>query len=444
MFAIPLIIASVLLTVRGYHLAEDSLRQSESEGKIWAVIVAGSSNWWNYRHQSDVCHLYHLLTKQHGIPRKNVITMMYNDIAFNEENPRQGEIINAVHGKDVYEGVMIDYMGSDVTPQNFLDILSGKSLNVGSGKTLKSGPKDTVLVNFVDHGAPGILGFPNDELHLANLTLVLEQMFNNNRYKQMFWYVEACYSGSMFKNLSSSMNITVHTAANEEESSYACFYDNEIGVYLGDCWSTNWMNNTEQFLPNLAQETIEQQYQIVKNETVFSHASIYGDLVYIFKEPISTFLGHSRSETKPKPASRRNISSRRTAATPDVMLEHLKEKMSRLVAVNSVEAERLDKEIRYHIQTEGKVQEILGEISDQVTASRSRDGEIVSVVYKRPQSIEYPECNRDVLSAFFSQCYKMQTHPYITKYLYRLTNLCNAFNSKIIVSAVTRMCPQKF
>lgn len=24
----------------------------------WAVIVAGSNGFWNYRHQADVCHAY--------------------------------------------------------------------------------------------------------------------------------------------------------------------------------------------------------------------------------------------------------------------------------------------------------------------------------------------------------------------------------------------------
>ena len=30
---------------------------------------------------------------------------MYDDIAFNEENPRPGVIINSPHGNDVYKGV---------------------------------------------------------------------------------------------------------------------------------------------------------------------------------------------------------------------------------------------------------------------------------------------------------------------------------------------------
>merc|ERR1719265_1428053 len=142
---------------------------TESKGEIWALLVAGSSTWYNYRHQSDVCHLYKLLTKQQGIPPQNIIVMMYNDIAYNENNETPGIIINALHGTDVYEGTMIDYMGHDVTPENFLKILKGERMPVGSRKTLRSGPDDYVFVNFVDHGDTGVLGFPHSELHLVDL-----------------------------------------------------------------------------------------------------------------------------------------------------------------------------------------------------------------------------------------------------------------------------------
>lgn len=26
--------------------------------KLYALLVAGSNTWWNYRHQADVCHAY--------------------------------------------------------------------------------------------------------------------------------------------------------------------------------------------------------------------------------------------------------------------------------------------------------------------------------------------------------------------------------------------------
>lgn len=48
----------------------------------WAVLVAGSSGYDNYRHQADVCHAYQILHKN-GIPDENIVVMMYDDIAHN-------------------------------------------------------------------------------------------------------------------------------------------------------------------------------------------------------------------------------------------------------------------------------------------------------------------------------------------------------------------------
>lgn len=54
--------------------------------------------------QADICHAYQLLRKG-GLKEENIVVFMYDDIAYNEENPRQGIIINSPHGKDVYQGV---------------------------------------------------------------------------------------------------------------------------------------------------------------------------------------------------------------------------------------------------------------------------------------------------------------------------------------------------
>ncbi len=62
----------------------------------------------------------------------------------------------------------------------------------------------------------------------------------------MVFYIEACESGSMFENLlPRNFNVYATTAANSEESSYACFFDYELLTYLGDVYSVNWMDDTE-------------------------------------------------------------------------------------------------------------------------------------------------------------------------------------------------------
>jgi legumain len=50
----------------------------------FAVLVAGSNGWDNYRHQADVCHAYQILHKN-GIPDSNIVVMMYDDLAKNIE-----------------------------------------------------------------------------------------------------------------------------------------------------------------------------------------------------------------------------------------------------------------------------------------------------------------------------------------------------------------------
>jgi legumain len=124
--------------------------------------------------------------------------MMYDDIAFNAMNPFQGKIFNqpanASSGEgplEVYAGCKIDYRGDDVTPENFLSVLMGNATATNGKKVLASGSDDRVFVNFVDHGAPGVVVFPNEQLLTAKqLTGTLEKMYEQKRYKELVFYVE--------------------------------------------------------------------------------------------------------------------------------------------------------------------------------------------------------------------------------------------------------------
>lgn len=92
----------------------------------WAVLVAGSNTWSNYRHQSDVFHAYQIL-KKNGFAPERIITFAYDDIANNIKNPFKGKVFNkpsgAAPGEDVYQGVVIDYKGANVDPAVFLHVL---------------------------------------------------------------------------------------------------------------------------------------------------------------------------------------------------------------------------------------------------------------------------------------------------------------------------------
>ncbi|GCB74161.1 hypothetical protein scyTo_0003248 [Scyliorhinus torazame] len=163
------------------------LEELENGGKHWVVLVAGSNGWYNYRHQADICHAYQIV-HQHGIPDERIIVMMYDDLAQNEENPTKDIIINQPNGKDVYKGVLKDYVQESVTPELFLAVLRGDEEAVkgkGSGKVLKSGPNDHVFVYFADHGADGILAFPNSDLQVDDLQRTINYMYKNKMYAKV-------------------------------------------------------------------------------------------------------------------------------------------------------------------------------------------------------------------------------------------------------------------
>ncbi|KAH6831131.1 gamma vacuolar processing enzyme [Perilla frutescens var. hirtella] len=264
----------------------------DSVGTRWAILLAGSNGYWNYRHQADVCHAYQVL-KRGGLKDENIVVFMYDDIAYNEENPRPGVIINSPHGEDVYNGVPKDYVGEDVTVDNFFAVLLGNKTSIkgGSGKVVDSSSNDHIFIYYSDHGGPGVLGMPTSPyLYADDLINVLKKKHSSGTYKSLVFYLEACESGSIFEGLlPEGLNIYATTAANAEESSWGTYCPGdypspppEYETCLGDLYSVAWMEDSD--VHNLRAETLRQQYQLVKKRTAGansyygSHVMQFGDL----------------------------------------------------------------------------------------------------------------------------------------------------------------------
>ncbi|MQM01040.1 hypothetical protein Taro_033788, partial [Colocasia esculenta] len=265
----------------------------QNVGTRWAVLIAGSAGYYNYRHQADVCHAYQVM-KKGGIRDENIIIFMYDDIAHHEYNPRPGVIINHPKGGDVYAGVPKDYVGDDVNVKNFFAVLLGNKSAVtgGSGKVVDSGPNDHIFVFYSDHGGPGVLGMPTyPYLYADDLVDVLKKKHASGSYSSLVFYLEACESGSIFEGLlPQGLNIYATTASNAQESSWGTYCPGESPspppeyyTCLGDLYSVSWMEDSD--IHNLRTETLKQQYDLVKERTsvhntykLGSHVMQYGDV----------------------------------------------------------------------------------------------------------------------------------------------------------------------
>ena len=260
----------------------------------WAVLVAGSNMYYNYRHQADVHHAYQIL-KNNGVPESNIILMSYDDIARSGSNPYPGQIFNKPDGENVYFQDDISYSGRDVTAEKFLAVLKGDEATAG-GPVLKSTAESKVFVYFADHGAPGFVAFPSGGyLYATALQEAIDYMETNQMYDEMVIYIEACESGSMFPSLRADQRVYAMTAANASESSWGTYCGSEamvggknVGSCLGDLFSVNWMEDTEANNPQT--ETLDTQHTNVKNTTTKSHVQVFGDLSFL-SEPIADFEG---------------------------------------------------------------------------------------------------------------------------------------------------------
>lgn len=50
---------------------------------------------------------------------------------------------------------------------------------------ISRGPHDTIFINFVDHGAEGLLSFPYDILFADQLNEAINYMHENRLYRQV-------------------------------------------------------------------------------------------------------------------------------------------------------------------------------------------------------------------------------------------------------------------
>lgn len=342
----------------------------KGNGDQFAVLIAGSRGYFNYRHHADVCHAYHTLIAR-GFPEENIITFMYDDVANDQMNPFKGKIFNkpsALGGFDVNKGCKKSYTGSEVNIENFLNVIQGFKNKV-NGPVLKSTDQDDVFINFVDHGAPGIVAFPEgDELHAEQLMSAFKIMQHKKMFKKLVFYLEACESGSMFTNLSKSgSEIYAVTASNGRESSWGTYCpptDDIIdGVHLNTClgdeFSVNWIEDTDN---EATSETLESQYLNVKAKTTKSHVLQLGDVEDIAKEQIGNFLGRKYPINK--------------------KTEHLKSKSTK-VEVDVVDSRNIPLISKFYQYLNTGTQEALNQLNDELLHRKKIDDlfkEIVTLI----------------------------------------------------------------
>lgn len=237
----------------------------------YALLVATSSGWDNYRHQADVLAIYRQL-RLHGYPDDHIVLIAEDDIAANVLNPEPGVIRVSPGGANVYDDARIDYRLSELTPSDFLSILTGEE-RPGLHEVLRSGPGDNVFVFWSGHGVPGAMSWGDDErgMTAASLRPALESMRRAGSCRKLLMMVEACYSGGVMEQCQGIPGMLFVTAANGEETSKADIFSGDMRVWMSNRFTSTFI---EQITENPAVSMRDLYYRLFLN-TVGSHVMVY-------------------------------------------------------------------------------------------------------------------------------------------------------------------------
>lgn len=287
-------------TLAGWNWKASQMQDFNDSGDItypehksnWALLMASSSGWSNYRHQADVLAIYQQL-KESGYTDDHIVLIVEDDIARNPSNPNNGVIRVTPNGDNVYEGAKIDYRTSSLRLKDIADILTGEKSDY-LPEVIEASENDNIFIFWSGHGMPGAMCWNEDYYAVTGdvLAPVFMKMHQNKCYRKLLMMVEACYSGGVLEKCEGVPGMLFITAASGNETSKADVFNSDMKI-----WMSNRFTNTfiEQIGANQSIGMRDLYYRLFIN-TVGSHVMVYNAQNYgnLYTSNISEFINFKK------------------------------------------------------------------------------------------------------------------------------------------------------
>lgn len=259
----------------------------------WALLVASSKGWSNFRHQADVLAIYQQL-KQAEYPDDHIILIAEDDIADNPSNPNPGVVQVTPGGDNMYKDVEIDYRMSSLTVKDIYSILAGcKSDRLP--KVIESSENDNIFVFWSGHGVPGAMCWneTSEGVIGEKLSASFKTMNKSRKYRKLLMMVEACFSGGVMEKCQSIPGMLFITAANSLETSKADVFNSDMKIWMSNRFTSTFI---EQIAADKAIAMRDLYYRLFIN-TVGSHVMVYNSDNFgnLYSSTMSEFINYYHS-----------------------------------------------------------------------------------------------------------------------------------------------------
>lgn len=232
----------------------------------YAVVMATSTGWDNYRHQADALDIYRMLKKA-GYPDDHIVLITEDDLARNPENPHPGVVHVLPEGENLYQGVVNDYKISQLTPEDLGNILSG-TVTERTPEVVHGSKNTNVLFFWSGHGLDnGIMAWADDSVTSGQIRSMLEGAQGN--YRKLLFVMESCYSGSVGEYCCGFPGLLTLTACSPGEKSHADVLEGT--TFLSNAFTRVFREEIEKN-PDIS---IYDLYTELARHTTASHAMMY-------------------------------------------------------------------------------------------------------------------------------------------------------------------------
>lgn len=243
-----------------------------------------------------------------GVKPENIIYMTFtrNTILGNNPYPKmlftnEGETTDGdwmQHGCHDH----IDYKEEEITPKLFLAVMKGdkekaKELTGREDpRVLETTSEDTIFTYIISDGDTGKVLIGSNQLFVDDLTDLFQYAHENHRYKSWVWFVESCYSSTLFTGLPSDLGIYAMASSDEKnEPRMGCCPPHDVvaGKGLYTCLGSYWENILFEYMEKTPSAKIGELFSYSHDEVAKGsdqNVSEFGDMT--MKElPISDFVG---------------------------------------------------------------------------------------------------------------------------------------------------------
>ena len=230
----------------------------------WAIILAASRYFYNYRHTANALSFYHTVRRM-GVPDSRIILFLAEDHACNPRNRFPGAIFNAQWRVDPKEqhsdpganlyacsvkgvgdklgdtprtSVEVDYRGEEVNLENFLRVLTGRhEPETPRNKRLLSDSQSNILIYATGHSGEEFIKFQDwEEMGAHDLADGIGQMWHQGRYRSVLWVTDTCQAATL-QNQFFTPNVIGIGSSGPTENSYSHHLDGRLGVAMVDRFS---------------------------------------------------------------------------------------------------------------------------------------------------------------------------------------------------------------